>query len=98
MNDRTKRMARTLVRIVDIQDDISKVIVPSWDWTQEVSIPTSKIPIEHQDNFHNGNIRCIAWVNTGAEEAEQLQFENWEVAPEPIPESYFDESPGKFSG
>lgn len=85
----TRRACRTLLRVVKIEpesgQDLVDVLVLSWDWKKVVRFPASLLPEACSDKLAVGQ-RYMARVNTGAEEAADLFFEDFEVAPDPIPE------------
>lgn len=84
-----RRACRTLLRVVKIEresnQDLVDVLVLSWDWEKVVRFPVSLLPGPCAEKLAVGQ-RYIARVNTGAEEASDLFFEDFEVAPDPVPE------------
>lgn len=78
---------RNIVRLVAISqesgEEVVDVIIPSWNPHKAVRLPSSLIH-EWILEFHpKVGTRLIADVNTGAENAEDLYFTNFEIAPEP---------------
>lgn len=81
----TRRAHRTLLNIIDITHDSEKevvdVIVPGWNPHRAVRFPTLLIPEElHAVLKPDGWL--FARINTGAEKAEDLFFDQFEIAPE----------------
>jgi hypothetical protein len=78
---------RTLVDIVgwrhcDREGNHWIVMVPSWDSERIVDIPVSKAP----EDLKIGQTYIVS-INTGVNQRSDLQFLDWEPAPEPVPES-----------
>jgi hypothetical protein len=83
---------RTLVQVVgyssESEQPMVEAILPSWRPRQAVRFPASLIPAglqPHSEDEWPGTC-YIAWVNIGAEEAEDLYFYDFERAPDPDPE------------
>ncbi len=79
----TRRPWRTLVRVVDV-DKITTtrtvfVVIPAWDSTREIRLLLKELPDEIQ-GVVNSSTRLHAMVNIGAENYEDLYFENWETS------------------
>lgn len=70
---------RTLLRVTTLTKDHVEFIVHGWHgWETPVRLPLTNIPEEIRSLLHEGK-RLHAKVNTGAELAEQLVFEEWET-------------------
>lgn len=79
----SRKPYRTLIRIEDIDRErkIIFIIIPAWNPAQVVRIPSRLIP----DNLLNNKktTRFFANVNIGAENDEDLFFENFTIAEKP---------------
>ena len=74
----TERKWRTLVRIVEtnpLKDELI-VVLPGWNPEQRIKLKLSEAPVSVSER--EPIFRCHAMVNTGAELAEDLIFEDWE--------------------
>jgi len=85
-----RRTWRTFVRIVGQTgygpDLILRAIVPAWNAEEVIDIPFSIIPPGIIDEIvSRDGVRLFARVNIGAESAQDLFFDDFEVAPEPDP-------------
>ncbi len=82
----TKRFYLSIIRVENIKNEngskMVEIVITNWDPYQTVHIPYSLIP----ENLH-GKIGydtfLLAYVNIGTKKAEDLVFENIELAPEP---------------
>ncbi len=82
----TKRLYTSIIRIEKIRSEggnkVIDAIIVNWDPHQMVSIPMSLVPLNLQERLKQ-DIRLLAKVNVGARNAEDLIFEDIELAPEP---------------
>ncbi|WP_225896126.1 hypothetical protein [Dendronalium phyllosphericum] len=82
----TRKPRRTIVRIANIDEESNERVIdafiPSWNPYTAVRFPASLIP-ENIRVALKPNMRLFAHVNTGAEKADDLYFEKFELAPEP---------------
>ena len=76
----SKKMWRTLIRVIDTDPDTTQLYIPAWGMPEIVTIPTKDIGEEVRDKI-TPSYRCFAHVNIGAESAADLMFDKWE-APE----------------
>jgi hypothetical protein len=81
-----KRLYTSIIRIEDVRnegdDTIVDVVVISWKPHQIIHFSLSLFPQNLQDKLRP-DVRLLARVNIGAKEAEDLIFEEIELAPEP---------------
>ena len=78
---------KALLRVTDLVQEseaILDVIIPSWNPLRAVRFPLSLIPVQLQPSVGAGT-RLFASVNIGAEDSQDLYFDNFELAPEPDP-------------
>ena len=77
----TRRPWRTLVRIEELDDERNSVymVVPAWNVHRKIRINRDDLPI-HVIETLQADRRYHAEVNTGAEEHEELFFDEWETA------------------
>lgn len=73
----TKRLWRTLIRVVSIDKDTVGVIIPGYDVNVPVEISINKIPSKIRKNIKEGN-RYHVMCNIGADRREDLVFGKWE--------------------
>ncbi len=75
-----RRPWRTLVRIVEIDEDggYFYVVIPAWSSQQKVRIDQDEIP-EGIKRVLNAGQRLHAQVNIGANSFEELYFDGWEA-------------------
>jgi CheY-like chemotaxis protein len=87
----SRRGHRTLIDIVAINTDsgeeVAEVFVPSWNPYHAVRFPTSEIPEDLLTQvklcIEQKQEACLfAYVNTGANKADELYFTRFETAPE----------------
>ena len=69
---------RTLVRIVKIQKEGIRVIVPGFSSTKEVALLWEQLPTAIHHWFYEEGKRLHAKVNIGAEARKDLKFSDWE--------------------
>ena len=79
---------RTLVRVEARSKDHISCILSAWNPDKRVVIPLDCIDNREVRDFvvdvHNKMpIRLFAYCNIGCENADQLEFESFEIAPEP---------------
>lgn len=76
-----RKMWRTLVRVVEVNNKRGcfYVVVPGWDIRDIIRLDLDSVPDELRMRIKPDK-RLYAWVNTGAENAEDLSFERWEDA------------------
>jgi len=77
----TRRPWRTLVRFEEFDDDgdYCYVVVPGWDAQKRIRVQNSDCPPHIIQQAKNGQLRCHAKVNLGAESDEDLYFTEWEA-------------------
>jgi hypothetical protein len=75
-----RRPRRTLVRIDEVNQDLVVAFVPGWNPNEAVRFPRALIPNPLQSTLRPDD-RFFASVNTDAEKADDLFFENFEAAP-----------------
>lgn len=80
--DFLKEKYRTLIRVEEVTKNTVMVIVLGWNPHQQVVIPKDIIPFELWDRLEQPKAYLIARVNIGANEANQLRFSDFELAPE----------------
>jgi len=84
---------RSLIRVESTGNEdnqsVVDVIIPSWNPKESLRFPASLVPEELRESLRPG-LRLLAMVNIGAEKAEDLFFYDFELAPEPVPESELD--------
>lgn len=71
------KLWRTLVRVASITEDKCYVILPGWNVRETICLDLNNIPKDIQPLLFPGK-RFHAQVNIGAENKEDLKFENWE--------------------
>lgn len=76
-----QKLYRTIVRIVSLNKESIKLVVPGWNSHKTLNLPISMIPNELREAL-KPNARLFAYVNTGAEVWADLHFEKFELAPE----------------
>jgi len=80
---------RTLIRVADINTEagqpVADVCIPAWNPNERVRLPVALIT-KDIDVAVNAGMRFFARVNIGAENADELFFENFEAASKPISE------------
>ena len=79
----TRRGWRTLVRVVDVDavstNQVVFVVIPAWNKDREVRLQIAELPKKIQALLDPSK-RFHAVVNIGAENHEDLFFEDWEIA------------------
>ncbi len=75
----SNRMWRALVRVVGINDECVTIVVPGWDWRQEVSVSIEDIPIAIREVLAIGKYLHVK-VNVGADNRDELVFCDWETS------------------
>jgi len=82
----TRRPHRTLVRITNVTNESSEkvvdAVIPGWNPYRAVRFPISLLPTNLRDKLAP-DVHFFAYINIGAEKAEDLYFRNFELAPEP---------------
>ncbi len=82
----TKRLYTSIIRVENIRNEDNSrfvdAIVTNWNPHQVVPIPMSLIPGDLQEKLEQ-DMYLFAKVNVGANRAEELIFEDIELAPEP---------------
>ncbi len=82
----TKRFYLSIIRVEDIKNEngnkLVEAVITNWDPYQTVCIPYSLIPENLQGKIGQDTF-LLANVNIGTKKAEDLVFENIELAPEP---------------
>lgn len=77
---------KSLIRVKDMGNEsemtVLDVIIPSWNPLRAVRFPLSLIPTGLQGSVVPGT-RLFASVNIGAEDSQELYFDDFELAPEP---------------
>jgi hypothetical protein len=87
-------LRRTIVRIINIDGELIEAVIPGWNPHETIHFSTSLVPEEIMDVLERDNYsfardvlqqpnHLFAYVNTSAEEAEDLHLERFELAPEP---------------
>ncbi|MEQ9233351.1 hypothetical protein [Coleofasciculus sp. E2-BRE-01] len=83
----SRKPSRTLVRIVDLDqasnEPVIDAIVPGWNPSKAVRFPASLIPETIRSDALKKGVRLFAHVNIGADNADDLYFDKFELAPEP---------------
>ena len=77
---------RTLVRVEHIQNDQAEAVVLGWDVHQRVRFDLSDVDnLDVLKAFETKPfpVRVFAKVNIGSQNADELIFKDFEVAPEP---------------
>lgn len=81
-----RKPRKALIRVTDRRDDaegaVLDVIIPSWNPLRAVRFPLSLVPADLQPSVRKGS-RLFAQVNIGADDQEDLFFEDFEAASEP---------------
>lgn len=84
----TRRLYRSLIKVENIREEnckkVIEAIVINWDPHQIVHFSASLVPHNLEGKLDR-DIWLLAHVNVGAGRAEDLVFENFELAPEPDP-------------
>jgi hypothetical protein len=73
-----KRMWRALFRIVGVSENTVALVLPGWDSEHEIYVSRSKFPPELSRKFKEG-FRFFGKANIGCEEAEELEFSDFEI-------------------
>ncbi len=68
----------TLVRIIEVDHEIVKAVIPSWNTQTVVNISVQSIPEQIRSQLKKG-VRLFVRVNIGAKSAENLRFEHFEL-------------------
>lgn len=82
----SRKPRRTIVRITKVDRESGETVVdafvPGWNPHIAVRFPASLVPENIQYKL-KPNMRLFAHINIGAEKADDLYFEKFELAPEP---------------
>lgn len=82
----SRKSYRTLLEIINVTNESNEkvvdVIIPGWNPHRAVRFPASLIPSEFQDSVAP-DVAFFAHINIGAENADDLYFRDFELAPEP---------------
>ena len=73
-----RRPLRTLVRVMELEEDYFYAIVPSWDLRQKIRIYNDNVPVDVRKLLAPEK-RLHAKVNKGAQSQEDLFFVDWET-------------------
>jgi hypothetical protein len=71
----SKRMWRSLIRVVEIHGQNLKVVIPAWNASETIMVSCGT---EIANKLKPGD-RCFADVNIGAENAHELRFDKFEI-------------------
>ncbi len=77
-----RKPRRTIVHIADFGDDYVESFIPQWNPHRAVTFPRSLLG-KYDNNEIKIGMLFIADVNIGANSADELFFDNFELAPEP---------------
>ena len=77
-----RKPRRTIVHIADFGDDYVDSFIPQWNPHRAVTFPRSLLG-KYDNNEIKIGMLFIADVNIGARSADELFFDNFELAPEP---------------
>jgi hypothetical protein len=78
----SKRLYTSLIKVEKIGEDNIEAVIINWDPHQKVRLPVALVPDSIKGKLHK-DVWLLANVNVGARKAEELFFENIELAPEP---------------
>jgi len=78
----SKRLYTSLIKVENIGEDNIEAVIINWDPHQKVRLPVALVPDSIKGKLHQ-DVWLLANVNVGARKAEELFFENIELAPEP---------------
>jgi hypothetical protein len=69
---------RTVVRIIEVDHEIVKAVIPSWNTNTVVNISVQSIPERIRSQLKK-DVRLFARVNVGSKSVENLRFEQFEL-------------------
>lgn len=73
---------RSLIRVVEVQTDQVKCLIPGWSVHDPVYVKVDKIPEDLRPQL-KPDFRMIMWCHLGADKQEKLECSDFSKAPDP---------------